>query len=412
MKKKGRIAVIGGGVAGMVAAHRLSEVFSVDLFEQADRLGGHIRPLAIASKSGLYTVDTAFLGYKPSVYPSLCKLLCELGVETQEKTITGGVCFAKHGLRFNRMHSENQSWPSGLQLGKRDQRAFLLLLAKALKSGCADLPNVSLQDYLLAQSFSHDMIRYVIAPDVASIWGIQPEDALGMSIQGAVGSLLTVGKGVHIFPKSTNLYLDELEKRLNNVQIFKNSDISEIETCAEGINFLNAGDLLSYDSVIFACSASAAYYMLSASTKSLFEPLNKINYVATVAIVHSDERVSKLFKDDFGHFNYLEEDFATVTWNITDLYGIASDRPVYLTAGPPALLDASARPFERVIDMNKYQHCVHTPVSIDASKTLRAMNGFKSVYFAGSYLGFAPIHEAAVVSAENVAATLLGSVKK
>jgi predicted NAD/FAD-binding protein len=233
-----------------------------------------------------------------------------------------------------------------------------------------------------------------------------------MSIKGAVGSLLTVGKGVHIFPESTNLYLDKLASRLKDVQIFKKAEISEVKPCPGGVGLLNGDDSFIYDSVVFACSANAAYHMLCPFTKPLFEPLNQINYVDTVAVVHSDERVRNLFGNDFGHFNYLGEDFATITWNITDLYGIHADQPIYLTAGPPALLDASINQFEMVIDINQYRHCVHTPASIDASESLKTINGFRSVHFAGSYLGFAPIHEAAVASAENVAATLLESVRK
>ncbi|MGL5010742.1 MAG: FAD-dependent oxidoreductase, partial [Paracoccaceae bacterium] len=38
-----RIAIIGGGISGMAAAHRLSREASVVLFEAEGRLGGHAR---------------------------------------------------------------------------------------------------------------------------------------------------------------------------------------------------------------------------------------------------------------------------------------------------------------------------------------------------------------------------------
>ena len=233
--RREKVAVIGAGAAGLLSALRLSARFDVDLYEKSNRLGGHIRPIEV----GDVRVDTAFLGYKPEVYPSLCRLLAELGMETREKTITGGVCFVQRGLRFSRLASETPAEPSGIAVARRDQRAFVLMLARALKNGCADLPNVTLQQHLSDLQFPSEMVRYIIAPDVASIWGIQPEDALGMSVRGAVGSLLTVGKGVHIFPSSTATYLERLKERLHGVNVVTDARVSMVDPTAEGVMLLN-----------------------------------------------------------------------------------------------------------------------------------------------------------------------------
>ena len=53
-----RVAVIGGGIAGIAAAYRLMRHCDVTLFEASDRLGGHAHPVAVQpslefGKSGL-----------------------------------------------------------------------------------------------------------------------------------------------------------------------------------------------------------------------------------------------------------------------------------------------------------------------------------------------------------------------
>ncbi|MEL7133871.1 MAG: FAD-dependent oxidoreductase, partial [Pseudomonadota bacterium] len=52
-----RIAVIGGGISGMGAAHLLSRAHDVSLFEAEPRLGGHARTI-VAGKNGDQPVDT------------------------------------------------------------------------------------------------------------------------------------------------------------------------------------------------------------------------------------------------------------------------------------------------------------------------------------------------------------------
>ena len=42
-----QVAVVGGGVAGIVAAHLLQKTHAVTLLEQGDYLGGHTHTIAI-----------------------------------------------------------------------------------------------------------------------------------------------------------------------------------------------------------------------------------------------------------------------------------------------------------------------------------------------------------------------------
>ena len=61
-----RIAVIGGGISGMAAAHLLAADNAVVLFEAERRLGGHARTV-MAGKRGDQPVDTGFIVYNLSL---------------------------------------------------------------------------------------------------------------------------------------------------------------------------------------------------------------------------------------------------------------------------------------------------------------------------------------------------------
>ena len=68
-----RIAVIGGGISGMAAAHLLAADNAVVLFEAEHRLGGHARTV-MAGKRGDQPVDTGFIVYNSVNYPNLVAL--------------------------------------------------------------------------------------------------------------------------------------------------------------------------------------------------------------------------------------------------------------------------------------------------------------------------------------------------
>ena len=86
-----RIAVIGGGISGMAAAHLLAADHAVVLFEAAARLGGHARTV-LAGKRGDQPVDTGFIVFNKVNYPNLLGLFEKLEYPLKKQ-------FAEHHLR-------------------------------------------------------------------------------------------------------------------------------------------------------------------------------------------------------------------------------------------------------------------------------------------------------------------------
>jgi predicted NAD/FAD-binding protein len=76
-----KIAVIGGGVAGIVSAYLLQQQHEVTLFEQNDYLGGHTHTIEVGDgpDAGL-AVDTGFIVLNDATYPLFLKFLARVGV--------------------------------------------------------------------------------------------------------------------------------------------------------------------------------------------------------------------------------------------------------------------------------------------------------------------------------------------
>ena len=78
-----RIAVVGGGVAGLSAAWLLSQRYDVTLFEGENRVGGHANTVEAPGAKGPVAVDTGFIVYNEPNYPNFTALLKHFGVESR-----------------------------------------------------------------------------------------------------------------------------------------------------------------------------------------------------------------------------------------------------------------------------------------------------------------------------------------
>ena len=79
-----RVAIVGGGVSGLVAARRLHDAgHEITLFESADYPGGHTNTIPVETERGAWNVDTGFIVFNDRNYPNFERCSAELGVASQ-----------------------------------------------------------------------------------------------------------------------------------------------------------------------------------------------------------------------------------------------------------------------------------------------------------------------------------------
>ncbi len=404
-KNRTKIAIVGSGIAGLSAAYDLKNFCDIEIFEKASELGGHIRPRTVLNDEGQpLNIDTAFLGFKPEVYPGVTSLFNELGVETLPKLITGSVHIFDKNIHFLR-HEAHLQFGKELPLEWADAtRKFYGLLAHALQNGLNEMSNVRLDDFAHAQGFPPEMINTLIIPDVASIWGVQPHEAAAMSLQGAVGSLLTVGRGVHILKNSTADYLDKLLAACRFTAIHKDCVDLKVKHGVQGeAQIIFQGETLNFDRIIIAAPAEEALKILLNPSADELRLLPKFNYVSTVAVLHRDPAVLAPLGLKRGHFNYVkasasEENSVTITWDMNALLNVQTKEPILMTTANPSFLQSQIIDKNKMIDTAYHRHCISTPEAVSAIPEMIALNKKSSILFCGSYFKPAATHEAAFQS--------------
>ncbi|MGD9320537.1 MAG: NAD(P)-binding protein, partial [Desulfobacteraceae bacterium] len=96
-----KIAVIGSGISGMVAAYLLCEEHDVVVFEANDYIGGHTHTVDVEEDGRTYPVDTGFIVFNEITYPNFLKLMGRLGVSWQPSPMSFSVTCEKTGLEYS-----------------------------------------------------------------------------------------------------------------------------------------------------------------------------------------------------------------------------------------------------------------------------------------------------------------------
>ncbi len=95
------MAVVGSGVAGLIAAYTLSAGNRVTLFEADSRLGGHAHTHYLdRGDRVIEAVDSAFLVHNDRTYPTLCRVFDELGIATRDTDMSMSVRADDIGLEY------------------------------------------------------------------------------------------------------------------------------------------------------------------------------------------------------------------------------------------------------------------------------------------------------------------------
>lgn len=174
-----RIAIIGSGVSGLVAARHLSHRGEVVLFESDNRVGGHANTVEVEEGDRTLGIDTGFIVYNEPNYPGFSALLDDLGVATKPSDMSFSVSSSLTGLEY-RGSSLNTL------LARRSnilRPSFLRMLADIPRFNRAarslldhDDVSLSLDEFLRREGFSRPFVDDYLIPLGAAIWSANPQE--------------------------------------------------------------------------------------------------------------------------------------------------------------------------------------------------------------------------------------------
>lgn len=405
-----RIAIVGAGVSGLVAASRLAKRHDVTVFEASDWIGGHTHTVDVEHEGRRYAVDTGFIVYNDRNYPSFGALLAEHRVKTRPTRMTFGFASARTGLEYS------GSSLDGLFAQRRNlvRPAFWGMLAEVLRFFRAARallaqpdPSLSLGDFLDREGFARAFQEEHLLPMGAAIWSCPPDrmrafPAVSFARFFANHGLLQLRDRPQwrVIEGGSARYVEALVAGFRD-RIRLETPVVSVRRWREGAELeLPGGELATFDGVVFACHSDQALAILADATPAEKEVLGAIRYQANEVVLHTDESLLPVEPRARAAWNYhvgehvsgTPDAAATVTYDMNALQGIDAPVSFLVTLNSGDRIDPSL-----VIDEYTYAHPIFDADAIAAQKRHASLGRGLRTSYCGAYWGYG-FHEDGVVS--------------
>jgi predicted NAD/FAD-binding protein len=405
-----RIAVVGAGISGLMAAYLLCEEHEVTVFEQNDYIGGHTRTVDVASGGQNLSVDTGFIVFNEKTYPNFIRLLKRLDVPWQPSVMSFSVQCERTGLEFS------PSTLNSIFAQKRNllRPAFYRMLwdifrfkreAAALLSESSD--SLTLGAYLESQKYSRFFIDNFIIPMGGAIWSSDPQKFFEFPARYFIRFFTNHGfLNVRDQPQwlvvrgGSGRYVEKLIRPFKD-GIRLNCPIKTIRRSDDAVHLTGPdGTSESFDHVVIAAHSNEALALLGDPDANEREILGAIPYQANQVMLHTDRSLLPARKSVWASWNYhipaAKTDRVAVTYNMNMLQSLKISEQFMVTLNRAERIDR-----HKVIRDLLDHHPVYTPPSLAARKRLSEINGQRRTYYCGAYWGYG-FHEDGVNSALEV----------
>lgn len=406
-----RIAIVGSGISGLVAAHRLHATHDITLFEADGRVGGHSNSVTAERGGERQVVDTGFVVFNDWTYPNFCRLLDELDVSSRPTEMSFSVRDDRSGLEYNG-HSLNTLFA---QRRNVIRPAFYRMLADILRFNrdarrVAEDPGaeITVGEFLARHRYSDEFARWYLLPMGAAIWSCPTGTFASFPVRFMAEFYRNHGL-LNVFDRPTwrvveggsCSYVEAITRRFRD-RIRLNSPVQSVCRIDDRVEVTTRDDPHeSFDHVIFACHSDQALAILGdGATPIEREILSAFPYSRNVAVLHTDESVLPRSRRGWASWNYrvdADDDAPpTVTYNMNILQGLRSPRTWCVTLNDESRIDP-AQVVERIV----YHHPIFTLKRSAAQARHHELLTANRTSFCGAYWGNG-FHEDGVVSALSV----------
>jgi predicted NAD/FAD-binding protein len=402
-----RIAVIGSGISGMVAAYHLSREHEVTVYESGHHIGGHTHTVDVEYQGRDYAVDTGFIVYNDWTYPNFIALLDELDVPWQPSRMSFSVRCEKSGLEYNgtsinSLFAQRRNFvrPSFLRM-VADILRFNRQAPQLLDAGAQDM---TLAEYLRKGGYSRYFIDHYIIPMGAAIWSSRPVDMLNFPVRFFVEFFANHGflsvddrPTWRVIRGGSREYVKRLTARYAS-RIQLDTPVASLQRQPNRVMVrLKNGTVEGFDQVFIACHSDQALKLLSDPSHEEREILGAIAYQANEALLHTDSSLMPHRPLAWAAWNYhlpIEQyERVTVTYNMNILQSLDAPAQFLLTLNRNDDVDP-----RKVLGRYVYHHPVYDAGAVAAQARRHEINGVRRTYYCGAYWSYG-FHEDGVKSA-------------
>ncbi|MGB7421748.1 MAG: FAD-dependent oxidoreductase [Comamonas sp.] len=429
-----KVAVIGSGISGLAAAHRLRRHARVTLFEAGRHFGGHTHTVDVTlpdarGQTVTHGVDTGFLVFNERTYPGLIELLDELQVPTAPSDMSFSVQVPGAGA----VGADALEWSGSSLATVFAQRRnllrprFLGMLSELLRfnrlctalaeSGQEQALAQPLGDFLDRHGFGAAFRHWYFLPMLGCIWSCPTDQMLRFPVGTMVRfchnhGLIQVRNRPqwHTVAGGARQYVQAIVRGLDARLA---TPVTHITRNAAGVFVRTGSGVERFDAVILAVHSDQALHLLAQPSAGERRVLGAIRYQANRAVLHTDTRVMPRRRAAWAAWNYERAaDGAQESARVCLHYWLGRLQP--LPFAQPVLVSLNpVRPIDRaqVLGEFDYEHPVFDLGALAAQKQVPQLQGAQRTWFAGAWAGYG-FHEDGLQSGYRAADALLAQLRR
>lgn len=408
-----KIAVIGGGAAGLMTTWLLDGVHEVHLFERHPILGGNVRTLGqnvtcSRLEDGIIT-ENGVAWFHEKTYPTMHRFLDTLGVTYQRRSMDSSIVMADgHRCHINvldcfRSIDWEELWHERHELTEVATE-ILTLVRETRALSESDLNGVPLSTYINQMGpIVSQWIRGIVCAFLSAPFSDVGDFPADMIIPGMRFWLRD--RTCSVLPDGIYSYMQKIVDTVG-AQIHTGAAIQSVRRNGDSVVVTYNGGEATFDRIVIATTPECAFRMLSDATPEEARRLGKWKDNSYNTVAHTSDSFyrdrSIPFRTQCDCFERPEHQTVGYNCSVNQLYDMNTDRPYSFAAHLDDWI-----PEADILDVQEQVTPVfHVDATINREE-IRTTNGENNTFFAGGYL-IDGLHEGAICTALEVSEKLGG----
>ena len=417
MNKDRRIAVIGSGISGTIAAWLLRDCADVTLFESEGRFGGHTHTYQTGRNGESVAVDTGFMVFNRPNYPLLSSLFDHLGIVTDPTDMSFSASFDDGRLEYAGSSLDSLFGQRRNLVSARFWGVLISVLRfnrAAHRALAGQLPaELTIGEFLDKAGFTEEFRARYLYPMAAAIWSC-PHGQMArfpaasfLRFLANHGLVQLAGRPQWETVKGgSRRYMDRLIGDLGR-RARPGSAVRRVQRNDDGATLSFAdGRQEIFDTVILACHSDQALRLLAEPSPTERCLLGAIPYQANRVLLHRDPALMPRERRVWSSWNYRgagagdSSRAVSVTYWMNSLQRLSTRDNYFVSLNP------LQEPREELMLAEfDYHHPVFDAGALQAQRQLHRIQGRANTWFAGAWTGYG-FHEDGIRSGVEVAKAL------